>query len=85
MGHGRKLLPCTAADAVGGRIGRFERRIGFLQLLELTQETVVFKIRDLGRIVVVVEIVVIVNGFAQRVNALLRFMDIQGKNSFFCR
>jgi hypothetical protein len=65
---GSEGLGHVPAHRLGRAIGGDELGVGLLELAELAQEAVVLGVRDLGAILDVIEIVVPVDGFAERLD-----------------
>ena len=68
--HGRKLIAHRPADALRGRIGVGELWMLRLELAQLAHERVEGAVRDLGRVLHVVQVRMVLDFLAQRLDAL---------------
>jgi hypothetical protein len=57
-----------ATDTLGRRVGRDELWVGLLKLLQAVHQRVILRIGDFGRVEDVVEMLVVANLFAQRLD-----------------
>ena len=78
----RKLAVRPAADAPGGRIRRNELRMRLFQLLQLTQQLIVFIILNFRRIVLIIAFAVVVEQPAQLLHPLLHRFKSGHINTF---
>jgi hypothetical protein len=73
-----------AADAQGGGIRIVELRVFLFQFLQLAEELVVFRVGDFRRGLIVIELVVMADGFAQLADAGFRGIRLrEGKEVRF--
>jgi hypothetical protein len=54
-----------ASDALGGRVGSEERRVGLLEGAELVHPAVIFGVGDFGRVEHIVQVLVVAKGGAE--------------------
>jgi hypothetical protein len=64
-----ELLARRVTDALRGRVGRAQVRVLRLELHQLLKETIVFGVRNLGRVFLVVEAVVALDRAPQLLGA----------------
>src|SRR5262249_12890599 len=75
---GLELLGDGAADALGGRVGRLQLRVGLFEAAKLAHQGIVFAVRDLGIVEGMVPIVVVVDLLAQLFDAPLDGAQVDG-------